>query len=205
VSATPPARASALGAVSATPPARASALGAVSATPPARASALGAVRAGTLLVGTLLLAGACGGGRATPQETLDTLRSAVAVQDGPRLYAVHDGITLANRRQMMLDLRAQLARGDDPKEVLRPVGLSAEDVTAGTVEEAVARLFLRNSPFVRHADWFRAATPVGPAEFEGEDIAKLRLRGSDGDERDVWFVRERGKWAIDQARTWAPQ
>lgn len=157
-----------------------------------------------LLLAAALALAACGGGRSTPQETLDTLRSAVAVSDGARLVEVHDSITLANRRQMMRELRALLARGDDPKEVLKPVGLSAEEITTGTLDDAVGRLFLRNSPFVRHADWFRTATPVRPAEFESEDVAKLVLRGSDGMEREVWFVREKGKWAIDQPRTWRP-
>jgi hypothetical protein len=152
-----------------------------------------------------LAAAACGGGRATPLETLDTIRSSVAVSDALRFAETHDRTTRAHRRQMMRDFRALLERGDDPKVVLASVALKPEEVTAGTLDEAVGRLFLVHSPFVREQAWFRDATPVGAVEYTDEDHATVRLRGSDGVERNLYFIREDGRWALDHAMTWRPQ
>ncbi len=151
----------------------------------------------------LLLAGlaACGQGRATPREALDTLRSAAETGDAARLADAYDADTKYARRAMIREWRALIARGDDPAQVLGRTSLSAQDVTTGTLDDAVARLFILHSPFVRDAAWFRDAK-VTAEEMDGPDAAKLALTGVDGAVREIWFVREGGRWALDHGRTW---
>ena len=152
----------------------------------------------SLFVSTL---GACGGGRASPRETFETIRSAVATGDAARLCDSYDEETKAHRRATIREWRALIARGDDAAPLIGRTELSLADVTTGTVDDVVARIFIRHSPFVREATWFRDAQ-VTAEESDGPSATKLRLRGLDGTDREVWFVQERGKWALDHGRTW---
>jgi hypothetical protein len=165
-----------------------------------RAALRRARRAVVPLLAVLAAAG-CGGGRATPRETFETLRSAADTGDAARLADAYDGDTRAARRAMIREWRALLARGDDPAEVLGRTSLTARDVTEGTLDDAVGRLFILHSPFVRDGAWYRDAKVVAE-EQDGPDAAKLQVLGVDGVSCDVWFVREGGRWALDHGRTW---
>jgi hypothetical protein len=113
----------------------------------------------------------------------------------------YDAETKAARRAMIREWRALIARGDDPAAVLSRTSLSAQDVTTGSLDDGVARLFIVHSPFVRDSAWYRDAK-VTAEEADGPDAAKLVLLGVDGTSRDVWFVRESGRWSLDHGRTW---
>jgi hypothetical protein len=164
-------------------------------------SAARGVRALLLAIAVLVAAPSCGGGFASPRECLDSLVSAAATGDGARLAAAHDAETRAHRRQKILELRALLARGDAPEDTLGGTNFSVADVTTGTPDDAVGRLFVLHSPFVREASWYASAKVI-EEKAEGADAAMLRVRGADGRERDLWFVREDGRWTFDYERTW---
>jgi hypothetical protein len=160
------------------------------------------VRAAALAV-TLLAAAACDGPRSTPLDTLSTVKAAIASRDPRLLYSLHDQETLAHRRQKVAEWRALLARGDAPDDVLKGTNLTVEDVTTGTPEEVVGRLFAKHSPLLRDGEWMLSASVVS-VTTEGDDAAAIRVRGTDGRESVLWLVRERGAWVVDHRRTWAP-
>jgi hypothetical protein len=76
-------------------------------------------------------------------------------------------------------------------------------VQRGSEADVVALLVSRASPLIDEADWYLQASVVGERS-EGDDAVCLRLRGPDGVERDLWFLRENGRWCFDQYRTRRP-
>ena len=152
----------------------------------------------------LLLCASCSPVRATPREAFEAVRAAVAAGDGAALFAAHDSDTREHRRQRLREWRALLARGDPPEEVLAGSGIGVDEVTSGTVEEAAVRIFAAHSPMVRDAEWFASADVV-EEQREGEDTAQLLLRGADGAQRSLWFLREGGTWCLDYYRTSMPR
>lgn len=153
-----------------------------------------------LLAAFVLAAGACGGGRSTPRETFESMRAALNTKDGAALDALSDAESVSHRRAEVRERRAMLARGDDPETALQGMPLTAEEMRAGSEADASAKLLLKRSPLFADARWFNAASVVGETA-DGPDAACLKLRGVDGVERDVWFVRQGGRWCYDQFRT----
>lgn len=149
----------------------------------------------------VLLAAACGRGRGTPAEMLDAIRSAGATADARTVYDLHSGDARAIARQRVREWRARLERKDPPDEVLRDAGLTPDEVAAGSIDDAAAKMMTRFSPIVAEAPWFAGATLV-EVQTESETTAGLRLRGADGRESTLWLVRENDLWAIDGPRSW---
>jgi len=153
-----------------------------------------------LLVVAVLAVGACGGGRSTPRETLESMRAALNTKDGAALDALTDAESVSHRRAEVRERRAMLARGDDPAAALQGLPLTAEEMRAGTEADASALLLLGRSPLFAEARWFNAASVIAETA-DGPDAACLTLRGVDGVERGIWFVRQGGRWCYDQFRT----
>jgi hypothetical protein len=150
----------------------------------------------------VLLAGGCTRGRGTPESTFEQVRSAAATRDPRLLYELHCGDARAMARQQAREARARLERGDAPEDVLASTGFSADEVRAGTLEDAAARTLARFSPLAADGRWYEGAV-VAAVEQEHEDAAALLLRGTDGTERRLWLVREQGRWTVDGPRTWS--
>ena len=151
------------------------------------------------LVACLVVA-ACGGERATPREALESFRAALSAHDGAALDALTDAESVAHRRTEVRERRAMLDRGDDPAVAMKDMPLTADEMRRGTEADACALLLDRRSPMFADAKWLSAATIVEETS-DGPDGARIHLRGTDGVERDVWFVRERERWCYDQFRT----
>lgn len=156
-----------------------------------------AIAALLFLVGA---AAACETRRATPRDAFDAVRSALAADDAAALARCYDSESRAYRLQTVREWRALLERGDPPEEVVGRLGIDPETVRGGTLDEAVARVFLRHSAPARNRDWFLAATVVEDVA-EGPDTAGLRVRGPDGREQALWFVREDAGWTLDLHRS----
>lgn len=157
-------------------------------------------RARAALLAVSLAAASCGGGRSTPRETFESMRAALNTTDGAALDALCDAESVSHRRAEVRERRAMLERGDDPSSALQGMPLTAEEMRAGTEADASARLLVKRSPLFADARWFNAATVVAETA-EGKDAACLRLRGVDGVEHDMWFIRQAGRWCYDQFRT----
>jgi hypothetical protein len=158
---------------------------------------------GAALAAAALLAAALGGcarERSSPRDAFEALRAAVVARDAPALDALTDSDTVSYRRAEVREKRALLERGDAPDQVLQAVPLSAEEILRGGVEDAAVLLLARRSPLFDEAAWYAGASVVAEAT-EGDDAARLRVRGPDGKEEDLWFLRERGRWNYDQFRT----
>lgn len=138
--------------------------------------------------------------RKTPAEALAALRVALVAQDGRALAAVLDSDSISFRHGMVREWRALLARGDDPQKTLAGVPVPPETIRAGTEDDAVAALLSKNFPLLADARWYADAA-VAAEEAVGPDTAVMRLRGADGAEKDLWFLRENGDWRFDQFRT----
>lgn len=156
-----------------------------------------------LVLSVLLLLAACGGGRGTPQESLESIRAALAAADGHRLDELHDEDSRTFRRNQIREWRALFEQAEPPLESLERSGVTAEEIRAGTLDDAAALLVLRRSELVRNGRWYQMAGVVEETR-DGEDAAKLRVRGPDGRERDLWFRREPDGWAFDHHRTFRP-
>jgi hypothetical protein len=147
----------------------------------------------------VLVAAGCGGGRSTPREALESLRAALATHDGAALNAMTDSESVAHRRAEVRERRAMLERGDDPSAVMQGMPMTADEMRRGTEMDAAGILLDRRSPLFADAKWIGEATVVEEAQ-DGPDATRLRLRGVDGAERDLWFHREDGRWRYDQFR-----
>ncbi len=158
-------------------------------------------RAAALLL-LALLAG-CARGRGSPREAWESLRAAIAAQDGAAIGNLLDAESRAFRLRRIHEWRALLARADDPAKALADAPFSAEELRKSTDAEAAALWTARASPMLMEARWYLDAAVVEEQD-ERPDTARLRLRGVDGTERDLWFVREEGRWAFDQFRTRRP-
>jgi hypothetical protein len=148
--------------------------------------------------------GACGGGPPeTPRDALAALQAAIRAKDGAAIYDLTDGDSMSWLRGQYRERRARLAQGEPASEVVGKSALSAEEVTRGTDLEAVELTLSRQSPFAAQTDWFLSAVVIAE-EMESPDTARLALRGADGVERTLWFVRERGGWRYDHYRSRRP-
>jgi hypothetical protein len=154
-------------------------------------------RAATLLA---LLAAACSHAARTADEALADLRASVAAGDGEAFYRLLDSESAAQARATVRERRALLARGDDAAQVLRGMPITREELESGDEAEVAARFFPRASPIFRDAPWFATST-VADERADGADAMLVRMRGADGVERPLWFVREAGAWRFDLART----
>ena len=148
---------------------------------------------------SLLLAAGCGGGRATPAEALASLRAALATHDGVALNAMTDSDSVAHRCAEVRERRAMLARGDDPETAMQGMPVTADEVRRGSEMDAAAMLLDRRCSLFADAKWIGVATVVEEVP-DGADAARIRLRGVDGTERDLWFRLEDGRWCYDQFR-----
>ena len=153
-----------------------------------------------ILVALLLAAAACGDDRSTPRGTFEALRAALVERDGAALDALTDMNGVLHRRAEIRERRAMLERGDDPTEVMGDMPLSAEEVRRGTEADAAGLLLERRSPLFSVAGWIGAAEVVEEIA-DGPDCACVRLKGADGAMRELWFVRENGRWCYDQFRS----
>jgi len=157
---------------------------------------------GAFLAAVLLTA--CGGGYGTPAETLETLKAAAASGDSATLYASLDAEARAFHRDMMRIWKARLERGDEVALFAHELPLEPKEIRALSEEEAAIKWVGQDSPIVRSKDWFETARVVGEPRVRSEDERALTLRGRDGAEREVWFVREDGRWKFDILQTeWA--
>lgn len=138
--------------------------------------------------------------RRTPAEALAALQAALSAQDGRAIAAVLDSDSISFRRGIVREWRALLARGEDPQKVLSGAPVPPEAIRAGSEDDAIAALLSRNFPLLADARWYAEAA-VAAEEAAGPDTAVIRLRGRDGAERDLWFLRESGDWRFDQFRT----
>jgi hypothetical protein len=147
-----------------------------------------------------LVLAACGGGRSSPREVLESLRAALVTEDAAALDALIDSESAAHRRDEIREKRAMLERGDDAKAALDGFPLTADEVRSGTEDEAAILVLRKRSPMFSQARWIESAA-VAAEEPENADITLLRLRGPDGVEKNFWFLRERGRWCFDLYRT----
>ena len=154
-------------------------------------------RAALVLV---LLAAACGGGRSSPREVLESLRAALVTEDPVALDSLLDAESIARRRDEVRERRAMLERGDDPVAAMDGFALTADEVRGGTEDDAAIRLLAKRTPMFSQARWIQSAA-VAEEIKESEDVTLLRLRGPDGVERNFWFLHERGRWCFDLYRT----
>lgn len=145
---------------------------------------------------------ACAAERSTPREAFDAMRAALAARDPRALDELTDSDSVAYRRADVRERRALLDRGDDPDAVLQGIPLTVDEIRRGTEEDAARLLLEKRSPLFEPATaaWYAAASVLSETP-EGEDAVHLRIRGPDGREEDLWFLREGGKWNYDQFRT----
>ena len=167
-------------------------------------------RAATVLAATLLVVAAlvaCRGregegpaGPASPREALDAIRSALAAGDGERLYALYDAEATAFHRQKVREMRARIALGEDPANLLEHYPITPAELARGTEVDDVELMLARGSVLARDAKWLATAAVV-EERAEGDDAAVLHLRGADGTDRVLWFVRNASGWHYDHYRT----
>jgi hypothetical protein len=154
----------------------------------------------------LVTLAACVGERDSPTAAFASLRAAMAAGDGARVLALHDPETRAFRMQRVRTIRARLEQGEDITAVLGHDRRRPEEFLEGTVEEVVARDILTLSMV---ADtWGR----LRDAEVLGEEIeqtpegrarrGRLRVRYSDGEEAELYFVEAPSGWKFDQFRAY---
>lgn len=149
------------------------------------------------------LPAACGAeraGAASAREAWDRYLDAVSRSDGPEAARLYDSEARASRTQKLRDLRARIERGDPADAVLAGTGMSVEDLRRDDAG-LVGAFLVRSSPIARDMEWFRKAK-VGPEEADGDAAARILLRGADGTERGIWFLRERDGWVLDVTRTY---
>ena len=149
------------------------------------------------------LASSCGGARASARDVLASLRGALAVQDGKAMRDLLDAESIGFRTQLVREWRALLEEKTDPKIALGNAPFTAEEIMRGDEMDGVALLLERQNPLMQDAGWYLRASVVAE-QNEGDDATVLRLRGLDGDERDLWFLRENGRWTFDLYRTKRP-
>lgn len=142
-------------------------------------------------------AAACGQ-TSTPERTFDATRAIASGLDPVATFRLHDDYARTSSLQLVRDVRACIARGDDPAEVCRGLAISEEDArSAATDEELAARMLAKFSPLARASKWLESAMPAGPTERVEPDVARMRLRGTDGREADLWLVLEQGRWVVN--------
>jgi hypothetical protein len=142
-------------------------------------------------------------GPATPREAFEALRKAALAKDPGALYDLLDGETLAHQRARVREWRALCARGGEFSKVVESDAFTKEDLDRLPDTEVVGKILARNSLVVAQSPWLADATVVED-EAESPTAARLRLRGADGSERDLWFILQEGHWRYDQYRTRRP-
>ena len=158
------------------------------------------MRRDLLLAAALLAAAACGEDPSTPRRTFDELRAAIGRADGAATLALMDSESVSYRHAVVREWRAMAARGDDVDTAATGVPLSPQEIESGTEDDVLALLMSRNFQLIKEARWFLDATVVEEAR-EGPAASRIRLRGKDGGERELWFVLEGGRWRYDHYRT----
>jgi hypothetical protein len=53
----------------------------------------------------------------------------------------------------------------------------------------------------QHQPWIDSAVVASERSTASPDERALVLRGRDGSEREMWFLREDGRWTFDYLRT----
>jgi hypothetical protein len=156
-------------------------------------------RAAALLLA--LVAAACGGdGPSTPRDALAALRSVLLAGDGPGFVEMIDSESRSRGAAEVRERRAMMARGDEPAKVIAGLPLTPDELMRGDETDTIALFFPRRSPLFKDAAWISKAELVGELN-DGPDEAAIDLRGDDGVERRLWFVKERGAWRFDSLRT----
>ena len=148
----------------------------------------------------LSLAG-CRGGMETPEQTLETLRSATAAGDGATFYSGLESETQAYLKDSLRVWKARLERGDQDPEFLGSLPLEPAAIRDGDLDELAILWLTLDNPLGRHADWFDQATVTPGGESPSERERSLLLRGRDGSERVMWFLFENDRWSLDYLRT----
>lgn len=157
---------------------------------------------GLPLILLLLAAAACGRGRSTPQQAVETLRSALVAADGRAIYEMHDREARGFFRDHARVHRARLERGESVADVLGDTELTEADMLRGDVQDAAVALVSSHGELTANADWFRYAVAEGEPEISADGMqARVLLRGTDGREQDIWLVKEDGVWAYDHYLT----
>ncbi len=154
-------------------------------------------RLATLLL--VLLATACGGGRDSPERTFESLLAALAAGDGARVHELHDADYQAWLVRRVRDVRGRLGEGESAAGVLEGPHETAATFSDGSLEEATGRVALAHSMIGRQREWFDSASVVDVV-LDGEQQATIQLRGVDGAERQLYFVKEPAGWSYDQYR-----
>ncbi len=142
---------------------------------------------------------ACSSEPATAREALDALRSALADDDGERIAQLHDPESRAFYRSQVREVRARLERGDSIAEIFPGGGQTAGYYADGSEDDALARFVLTSSEVAARGDWLAKAEVVGE-ESDDDSHVRLRLRGQDDQEQELFFVRTVHGWAHDAFR-----
>jgi hypothetical protein len=156
-------------------------------------------RANVWLAAAALLVASCGEDPSTPHRTFDALRHALLTSDGQAVTSILDSESMWYRRGLIREWRALADRGDTISPE-KGIPLSAAELTQGTDDDAIALLLQRNFALFRDSKWYLEAA-VAEEVPDGDDAMCFKLRGRDGAERDVWFLREGGRWRYDDYRT----
>jgi len=161
------------------------------------------ILASVVLVAAAIAVSACGGGRSTPGEALQSLRSAMEIGDGVRAFQLHDADCRAFHLQRIRTVRARLESGEPERDVLLFDDQSAPMFLDGTAEDAAGRIILSRSELASSWEWLRDATVIDEVLEDvpgGQPRARLQMRGADGTESEIFFVKEPEGWSYDQYR-----
>ena len=160
-----------------------------------------------VLAAILTACAGCSGDAGRPDTARACFEAIVAsaeAADGHALLRLCEPQERLNRLHAITEVRARLARGDDPSIALGACGLTAEQALTGSETDALAALFAKHTPVAREPSWYRNATVAEQfPDGEGDEgSVRLTLRGADGSLRTLWFVRVDGAFALDLARSW---
>ncbi len=154
-----------------------------------------------VLVGAAACVAEDGKGRSV-EAALEQLRACVAAKDGAALFALYDRESRGYYEGRVREWQARLDRDDPPSEVFDGTGVAPEVVRDRPLEEAVVDFASRRAPLFEASTWLAGAKVIGrDADPDDADQVRFRLRGPDGAERDLWFVREGDGWSFDHYRT----
>lgn len=156
----------------------------------------------TAVAALLMLIAACGGGHGTPEATLETLRAALAARDGATFLECVPKETRAFFRDNVRVWKARLDRDDADPAFLGHLPLDQAEIRALDERAVTEHWMSAANPMVRHQPWLDTAVVTAERSVPAtEDERCLTLRGRDGSERELWFVREDGRWMLDYLRT----
>ena len=163
-------------------------------------------RLATCVLGAALLLAACGrgiGGCSTPDEALRALQEGLRANDAARVMALLDGDSRAYYRQEVRTARARRAAGEAPRDGHEDPQLVHELYHTGSPEDAAAHLALRNPPLDSISGWIADYTVLERSvvrQDDGQQLATLRVRTSDGTEHALFMIHELDGWVLDAYR-----